>query len=465
MTMARQNRIISRQQLKFALFNFVVFTIIFSIFGIIILSQVRGTLYTKTDEELLAYRGWLSSEGGRMFEPGRPTFPGSLQPGGGSSNGAGNGSGGNELAVLPGIQDGKGLDARRMDNRPPSPRMIIIHWNENGEIVNESQIGTLYYESYFKELQFSREGIGEIRNISISGLYNFRTLSFLNQEEEGSPIYATQLLVNIDAEESMIRNFEQILIFCSLLFILLSMTASYLMSRRTMRPIIQSWNRQAEFVENASHELRTPLTIIQNKLELLLTTPQARIVDKFEPIALSLSETRRLSKLTTDMLTLARADSAQTQFVKQLVNVDELVQNVCAPYAEIAESQDKRLWLSLKSGTKLNADPGRLHQLLVILLDNALKYTEANDSIGITTFMEDHRLVIEVSDTGIGISESGAAHVFDRFYREDEARTRESGGAGLGLAIALWIVTGHQGSIKAIPNERRGTTFRVKLPR
>jgi len=105
------------------------------------------------------------------------------------------------------------------------------------------------------------------------------------------------------------------------------------------------------------------------------------------------------------------------------------------------------------------------HQLLVILLDNALKYTSENDSIRVKTYVEDQKVAIEVSDTGIGIKEENIQYIFDRFYREDKARTRETGGMGLGLSIGQWIVAMHNGTIHVIRNENNGTTFIVKLPK
>ena len=118
------------------------------------------------------------------------------------------------------------------------------------------------------------------------------------------------------------------------------------------------------------------------------------------------------------------------------LDVDSFIQKVCAPYIEIAESQDKHFWLNLNCKVSIEADEVRLHQLLVILLDNALKYTSDDDSIGVKTYAEDHKVVLEVSDTGIGIKEENMKYIFDRFYREDKARSRETGGMGLGLSIA-----------------------------
>ncbi|SHP64855.1 integral membrane sensor signal transduction histidine kinase [Mycobacteroides abscessus subsp. abscessus] len=429
-----KEKIFRSQQLKFMIFNLIAFTIIFTIFGIIIFSQVQGTLFKKTDEELLMVKEKHMSELSDITNGDRP------------------------------------LDS--IDRTPPNndqraiknPRIFILNWDKDGEIIEGDQIGSLFYESYLQDFTLDKNNLDTVTNITIDDQYHFRYLLFEDTNEDDEVAYV-QLLINTDAEETIINNFQKLIIIFSIVFIVLSISASYILSKKMMQPIILSWKKQAEFVENASHELRTPLTIIQNKLELLLTSPQEKIANKFENIALSLSETRRLSKLTSDLLTLARADSAETQLVKQTIHVDTFVKNVCAPYIEIAESQDKHLWLKLNCDMKMEADEVRLHQLLVILLDNALKYTGENDSIGVKTYEEDHKIVFEVSDTGIGIKEENMKYIFDRFYREDKARSRETGGVGLGLSIAHWIVKQHEGTIKASQNKNKGTTFKVKLPK
>ncbi|MGS2777280.1 sensor histidine kinase [Robertmurraya sp. GLU-23] len=429
-----KEKIFRSQQLKFMIFNLIAFTIIFTIFGIIIFSQVQGTLFKKTDEELLMVKEKHMSEFSDITNGDRP------------------------------------LDS--IDRTPPNndqraiknPRIFILNWNKDGEIIEGDQIGSLFYESYLQDFTLDKNNLDTVTNITIDDQYHFRYLLFEDTNENDEVAYV-QLMINTDAEETIINNFQKLIIIFSIVFIVLSISASYILSKKMMQPIILSWKKQAEFVENASHELRTPLTIIQNKLELLLTSPQEKIANKFENIALSLSETRRLSKLTSDLLTLARADSAETQLVKQTIHVDTFVKNVCAPYIEIAESQDKHLWLQLNCDMKMEADEVRLHQLLVILLDNALKYTGENDSIGVKTYEEDHKIIFEVSDTGIGIKEENMKYIFDRFYREDKARSRETGGVGLGLSIAHWIVKQHDGTIKASQNKNKGTTFKVRLPR
>ncbi|MFD2213518.1 sensor histidine kinase [Metabacillus endolithicus] len=431
-----KQKVFRKEQLKFMIFSFISFTVIFTIFGVIIFSQVKSTLFTQTDEELLSFKAKVSDV--LPEEDHRP----------------------------PRFDDNDGPQNPNERKGPnnPNPRIMMLHWNNEGEIINQNEIGTTIYESYFQDYELDKENVNAITNMTINDLYNFRYIVF-EDHTEGDEVEYVQLLINTDPEQTILANFGKLIIICSSIFIILSISASYILSKRMMKPIIKSWNKQTEFVENASHELRTPLTIIQNKLELLLTAPQEKIMNKFENIALSLSETRRLSKLTSDLLTLARADSAESQLNKQPVNVDNFIKKVCNPYIDIAESQEKHVWLKLNSKIEIEADEQRLHQLLVILLDNALKYTAEQDSIGVKTYNEDHKVVIEITDTGIGISKQNMKYIFDRFYREDRARSRETGGSGLGLSIAQWIVTQHNGTISVSENQHKGTTFIVKLPK
>ncbi|MFS0722942.1 sensor histidine kinase [Paenibacillus sp. 1P07SE] len=446
-----QNFVFRKQRRQFTILNFITFTLIFALFAVIILSQVQRSMYSQTDQELRGFTDRAADFGGIIPDTGSMRGGG---PQGGSGGGGPQGEGPGGWPFRPG--DG---------SMPPSPRVTVLHWDKDGQIINQDQLGSTLYQTYFSDLAYNPQAVDEIRTITIQDSYRYRTLIYINPEATNG-VYAMQLLINVDAEEAAVASFQRILILCTALFILLSIVTSLLLSSRTMRPIQRSWSKQTEFVENASHELRTPLTIIQNKLELLLTSPQERIVDKFEPIAVSLSETRRLSKLTADLLTLARADSAETVLEKKKLPLEPFLKEICEPYAEIAESQDKHLWTSLEPELVIEADPGRLHQLMVILLDNALKYTAEDDSIGVLARRDEHRLLIEVSDTGIGIRPENLQSVFDRFYREDKARSRsaEQGGSGLGLSIARWIVDAHHGTIEAVPQETKGIVFRIRLP-
>ncbi|WP_112179354.1 MULTISPECIES: cell wall metabolism sensor histidine kinase WalK [Paraliobacillus] len=431
-----KEKIIQKQQLRLMIYNFIAFSLIFALFGVIIYSQIQSSLFSLPDEELIEYQELITSS--ERFSP--------LD----DDN--------RELSEDP-IERGP-----NEQDRMASPRIVMIEWGEDGTIINQDQIGSLFYQSYLEDLQVDNdaESLNVIEPLTVDDVYQFRSLTFSNTEDTG--VAYTQLLLNVDTEYQLLNRFEKLLIIVSIIFIVVSLVASYFLSKKTMQPIINSWDKQTEFVENASHELRTPLAIIKNKLELLLTSPQKKVVDVFENIALSLSETNRLSKLTSDLLTLARADSTATQLEKEKFDLDIFVEGVCAPYREIAQSQDKQINYKLKSTKKIVADKNRMHQLLVILLDNALKYTEEGDKIEVLTSWYDGYHEIVIKDTGIGLQSENLDHIFERFYREDKARSREQGGVGLGLSIAQWIVASHDGSISAKQNAPKGTVLHVRLP-
>ena len=160
---------------------------------------------------------------------------------------------------------------------------------------------------------------------------------------------------------------------------------------------------------------------------------------------------------------LATADSSKLQLKKEQKNIDEVIKETTAPYIEYAEMQGKKLVLDLNCNKVANIDVSKITELMVILLDNAIKYTKENEKITVKTHNKDGRCFIEVIDEGIGISDEQKKHIFERFYRADKARSRETGGTGLGLAIAQTIVKAHGGTIRVYNNEPKGTKFVVKI--
>ena len=196
---------------------------------------------------------------------------------------------------------------------------------------------------------------------------------------------------------------------------------------------------------------------------MLLQSPGSKIIDKSEDIALSLNETRRLSKMITELMDLARSDSNTTKIHKSMTNMETVAKEIVVPYKEMAELQNKNMVLNVNCDRELNVDKNKIKQLLVIVLDNALKYTEENDTIDVDIHNHEEKLIMNIKDTGIGISDEGLKHIFERFYREDKARSRSKGGTGLGLSIAQTIVKSHGGSIKISHNKPKGIVVTIKI--
>ncbi len=424
--------IIRRQQIKNMLYSLIAFSIIFIAFGAVVFNQVRSSLFSKLDDELTTSR--------RIMEE--------------LVTGA-------EWSPAPGPGPG---DAPSLFGSIRSPRVIPLLRDLSGSVVNFGSVSSTYFEQYLKSIPFDETSLNTIVFIKIRNLYFFRSLTVPVKTQSGEELYL-QLLINADSERSLLLHISFIIAVSIGVFTVLSFLASFILSQKTMRPVKTAWNRQTEFVENVSHELRTPLTVIQNSIEALLAAPQEKIIDRSETLGLLLNETERLSKLVTDMLTLARSDGTMTELQKDLFSPDLLIRAVCEPYAELAESQDKNFRLELDCPANIRADKSRIHQLLVILLDNALKYTDPKDDITVGSRLLDGRVCLTVSDTGIGISDAAMDRVFDRFFRESGARARDRSGSGLGLSIARWIVERHGGTIKAGHNEPKGTIITVMLPK
>lgn len=223
----------------------------------------------------------------------------------------------------------------------------------------------------------------------------------------------------------------------------------------------EAYRTQQRFVADASHELRAPLTAVQGNLELLERAPNLSEAERAETLAYLRQEAQRMSRLVADLLVLARADAGQPLKV-QPVELDRLLLQVFQETRVLARG--RKVSLRDLDQLQVQGDPDRLKQLLVILLDNALKYTLEGGEIQIALRAEPGAAVIAVADTGIGIEPEDLPHIFERFYRADKARSRDKGGTGLGLAIAKWIAERHGGHLAVDSSPGQGSVFTVRLP-
>lgn len=435
-----------KQLLKHTLYNICAFAIIFSIFGILIFCLVRNITYSSVDLTLKECADiYLEADN-------------NLQ---GLSNYfiQSQGSKKEEFA--------NSINAMRdyvLSRKVTNPKVIVILRDGNSNVLNSDDLGRNYNE-YLAQLDFNKKTLNKIYEICINNTYNYRAINLKLDSDSDENLRYIQLLINVDSENELISHYMDIISVGILTGIIMSIIASYILSKKTLVPIANTLKKQMEFVQNASHELRTPLTIIQAKQELLLQEPDAKIIDKSEDIMLTLNETKRLTKLTKDLMILARADENNIKLNKEKVDIDELIDGMAKPYIEMAEFEEKQMKLNLQYEEEAFIDTSKIYQVMVILLDNAIKYTEKGDCIEINTYSKDGKCIIEVKDTGIGISEEAITHIFDRFYREDKARNRETGGSGLGLSIADVIAKAHNGTIKASHNKPKGTIFTIKLPK
>lgn len=222
--------------------------------------------------------------------------------------------------------------------------------------------------------------------------------------------------------------------------------------------------RITQFTADASHELRTPISLIRTEAEIALR--KARTEGEYRDALFHvLMEAETISSLVEKLLSLARSDSGQNTLELRPFDIRETVRRVAAEWCAVTESKTLEFTDTVTSGELYVAgDKAALQQLLNILLDNAVKYTPGPGSIHLSAEERGGKAVLKVVDSGIGIALEDQARIFERFYRTDQARSRELGGAGLGLAIALWIVRQHHGSIEVESAPDKGSTFVVELP-
>ncbi|MBI4336318.1 MAG: HAMP domain-containing histidine kinase [Chloroflexi bacterium] len=223
----------------------------------------------------------------------------------------------------------------------------------------------------------------------------------------------------------------------------------------------EAYAAQQRFTADASHELRAPLTAIRGNLDLLDRIRDMPEGERREALAQVRREVERLSRLVNDLLALARADAGQALVIRQ-VELDALLVDAHRQARSIAKGVSVRL--GHLEPALVQGDEDRLKELLVILLDNALRYTPEGGSVTLSLNHEPPWVTVCVEDTGIGIEQKDLPHIFDRFWRADRARSRDSGGTGLGLAIAKWIVEQHGGEVLVASGPGQGTRFSVRLP-
>lgn len=223
----------------------------------------------------------------------------------------------------------------------------------------------------------------------------------------------------------------------------------------------RSFKRQQQFVSDASHELRTPISVIQGYINLLDRWGKDEVEIRDEAIEAIKKETKNINNLLESLLFLARGDSNNLQINKSEFRMDEIIEEIVRESSLIANKIE--VYSQRNDRVTFFGDSKMIKQLLRIFVDNSIKYTPAGGQIIINCINKVNRIELSVEDTGIGISEEEIPHIFNRFYRIDKSRSK--GGAGLGLAIAKWIIDIHNGEVEVKSELGKGTLIIVSLPK
>ena len=224
-----------------------------------------------------------------------------------------------------------------------------------------------------------------------------------------------------------------------------------------------AFEQNRRFLADASHELRTPLTTLGGELEILVEQTKS-LPEIRERIGSTLEEVERLAKIVERLFAISRLDAGEAQSECVRFDLARLAAGTAGQMCLLAEDKQISLSCDAKAPVAVEGDRARIKQVVVNLLDNAIKYTPSGGAIELNVQARNSKAVLEVADNGIGIPADAQPHLFERFYRVDKARSREMGGAGLGLAIVKSICTAHGGHVEVESVEGQGSRFKVELP-
>jgi signal transduction histidine kinase len=331
-----------------------------------------------------------------------------------------------------------------------------VKWQAPGPIERTAEEAQLGLPVVPAMQAVAKDGSTDLRT-SNSGSNQWRVYT-TTVKYQGTVYGVIQVARSTKPERDALSNLLGALFVGGLAGLVLAAIGGWFLAGKSLAPVQEAFEHQRTFVADASHELRTPLAVIRANAEFLqLEQPDNPELHEI------VRESDRLANLVDSLLALARGDKDTGADQRVVFDAGQEVEQAVGTMEPLAMERGIELTVSTIP-LFVRGDPDAIRQLIVILLDNALRYTGEDGRVHVQTAADGNSALITVHDTGIGIREESLPHVFERFYRADDARNRESGGSGLGLAIARELVSQHGGKISVESAKGVGTTFIVRLP-
>lgn len=270
-------------------------------------------------------------------------------------------------------------------------------------------------------------------------------------------------LISRELQINMLNNLLKVFLIVGSISLFLLFYISVYLTNKTIKPIKESFEKQKQFIADASHELKTPLAIIRTNTSVITSNKDKTVDSQIKWINYISNQVDRMAKLIDDMLSLTKLDSNKVMEEKSSFDLSKVLDSILLGFEAVVFENNIILETEIQKNVDLKANKEEIKKLCSILLDNALKYTNSGGRIDVILYEDKNKVYLKVKNTGDGIKKEDLEKIFERFYRIDTSRARETGGYGLGLSIAKSIVESHNGKIYAESNIGKDTTFIVEF--
>ena len=361
----------------------------------------------------------------------------------------------------------KAKQERQLDTIAEAVRVLAFWDEETGVAETVSACKVIYYtqDGSAKNIE---PGFAEKYDISVNNVevrvdgkdYKCRAGKMASN---GDGLYNYVVYMDITSDNVNISRiiWMSAVILAVAFFVLLGMMHGLV--NMQMKIYEKSINRNNQLVSDISHEFNTPLAIIKSSMAKIMAEPEEKVENVSESLVTVTHEAGRLSRMVKDMLVLSRSDNERLIVEKTNCDITAIVKEVVEPFEMMCELDHKKMIVDIEEGVAFRVDEDKLRQALIILLDNATKYTIEGESVSVRLFTTFSRYIIEVADTGDGVPQSELQNIFERFYRIDKSRTQQTGGSGLGLSIVKAIMVALNGRVYAEINDPKGLKISLEF--
>lgn len=338
------------------------------------------------------------------------------------------------------------------DHDPEAPyttRFFIVRLDEEG---NVTDVSTDFIASVTQTEaeEFARKVLNEKRQVGYYKNYRFQILAKKNDN--------IVIFLNTTMELRSVRNVLLISCLVGVVCFLVVFLLVILLSKRAMKPYIRNIERQKRFITDASHEIKTPLTSIATSVDVIEMEygedEWTRNIHK---------QTSKMSRMVADLVTLSRLDEENPFLERTEFSLSDAVWEVAEPFASLAKAQGKKYSQRIEENLTLCGNPDATRQMISVLLDNAMKYSDENGTIRLDVYKVHGKTKIEVFNTCVLEETQNLSRLFDRFYRPDNSRSRKTGGSGIGLSIAQAVAEAYGGKIKVSSKDGKSIMFQVTI--